>query len=79
MRTTILAYVIAILGIIIIIAGALGPLYFANRQHGAGSFEVFRNGNWNDIWWLFNAGLCSGFAFVGDNISRTPRHLLTYP
>ena len=49
MLTTILAYVIAFMGLVMIGGGVWG-LFYVGQRHGSGSTEILRNGNRNDLW-----------------------------
>jgi hypothetical protein len=60
MRTTILAYAIAFMGLIMI-GGGVGPFPFG-RNNGSASVEILRNGNRNDIWRPCHGWPCAGLA-----------------
>jgi len=63
MRTTILAYVIAFLGLLMIGGGYLGSFGFIETPDAdTNSNQTLRNGNWNDMRRRWHRRYCAGFA-----------------
>ena len=61
MRTTILAYAIAFMGLIMIGGGGVGP-FPIGRNNGSASVEILRDGIRNDIWRHCHGWPCAGLA-----------------
>lgn len=75
MRTTILAYAIAFMGLIMI-GGGVGPFPFG-RNNGSASVEILRNGNRNDIWRPCHGWPCAGLAPATRD--KRPRLVMVKP
>jgi hypothetical protein len=68
MRTTVLAYVIAVLGFVMIGGGGLRLfLFVASASADVHSTEILRDGNWHDPWRICHGRHCAGFAPTGGD------------
>src|SRR6266568_6672150 len=53
----------------------LGSALFATRTE-TNSAEILRDGNWNDLCWLWLGRYCAGFARVGRDCDTSPKYAL---